>query len=487
VSRHGADARPATQAATPVQIMLALVLLMMAATTGGQEPEPAPVATASHPEAYAPDEDDAPQTETATIENEPKTAELTDKEVALANQSFSEKWRTFRQASQGLLVWDLFDGRVTIRSHARVKVDGTAARGNDTFEAFYGELGESLDFRELSLWAQGTIDHKMRYSLSFDFGADRGLGDAFVEGREEGLSVFGYRIGQFRLGFFQEPFSFERVMSSHYIGFHERSLPVGTFSPGYNVGYMLYDTALNERMQWAVGFFSFGQTNEANASGSVLSVTARVSGLPVFKNDGRTLFHVGASFSTREPRGGTVQYRSRPEARFVDFLIDTGDIDAGRIELFGVESAAVLGSLHVQAELMLSHLSQTAFGDLALWGGYLEAGWFLTGEHHSYDRELGVFSRMQPKADYRGGVRSLFSGNRGGAFELVGRVSTVDLNDGALHGGRMTNVTVGFNWHLSPTSIIKLDGISSSVEDRGRASIFLLRYQYRPMPIPGWR
>ena len=125
-----------------------------------------------------------------------------------AQKNPKEKWNTFKDGFRGLLVWDFFDSRLTIRAHARLQVDGTLARADDKMEQFTGELGNSIDLRRFQLFAQGTIDHHLRYSLSFNFGADAGFGDIFVEGREHGLNVFGYRVGQFRLGSFQEPFSF---------------------------------------------------------------------------------------------------------------------------------------------------------------------------------------------------------------------------------------------------------------------------------------
>jgi len=393
-----------------------------------------------------------------------------------------EKWDTFKDGVRGLLVWDFFDSRLTIRAHARVQIDGTLARADDKMEGFYGELDNSLDLRRLQVFAQGTVDHHLRYSLSFNFGADAGFGDIFVEGREHGLNVFGYRVGQFRLGSFQEPFSFERVMSSYYTGFLERSLPIWTFTPGNNIGYMVYDTTKNKRLTWAVGFFSWGQTNEANASNSVLSVTTRLTWLPVYRDGGRKLLHLGGSFSTRDPNGD-VQYRSRPEARFVNFLVDTGNIPASRIHLYGLELVGVRGPISFQSELIVSQVQGTEFGDVTFWGSYVQVGWFLTGEQRSYDTGMGVFSRVIPKQDSRG----LFKKKPGGGLELTGRISNVDLNEGGINGGKMVDLSFGVNWYLSATSAVKLNYIHSVVKDHGHANIVLLRYQFRPLPVPGWR
>jgi len=446
-------------------------------------PTPIPV-----PESVAEPKTAAEASPAPTTQSEEETPEEPEEQFDLhaypetAKLSPGEKWHTFTDGVRGLLVWDFFDSRLTIRAHARLQVDGTLARADEKMTGFYGSLDNSLDLRRFQVFAQGTIDHHLRYSLSFNFGADAGFGDIFVEGREHGLNVFGYRVGQFRLGSFQEPFSFERVMSSYYTGFLERSLPVWTFTPGNNIGYMVYDTTKNKRLTWAVGFFSWGQTNEANASNSVLSVTTRLTWLPVYRDGGRKLLHLGGSFSTRDPKGD-VRYRSRPEARFVDFLVDTGNIPASRIHLYGLEFVGVRGPLSFQSELIVSQVSGTDYGDARFWGSYVQVGWFLTGEHRSYDTGLGVFSRVIPKEESRG----LFKKKPGGGLELTGRISNVDLNEGGINGGKMVDYSFGVNWYLSGTSAVKLNYIHSVVEDRGHANIVLLRYQFRPLPVPGWR
>jgi len=186
------------------------------------EPTPTPTPVVEEPKA------DGVLTQDEII-NSP---ELSDEEVAdallnrypeAADKSFKEKVGLFGDAVRGLLVWDFFDGKVTVRGHMRIQADGTFAKGNSTFDEYHDELDNGVDLRRLQFFAQGTIDDHLRYSASFNFGVDTGFGEVFVEGRHEGLRVFGYNVGQFRLGFFQEPFGFERVMSSYYTGFVERS------------------------------------------------------------------------------------------------------------------------------------------------------------------------------------------------------------------------------------------------------------------------
>jgi len=79
-----------------------------------------------------------------------------------AKEPAMQKWRTFKEAARGLLVWDFFDGRLTVRAHARTQVDGTMARANSLLEQTTGPLGESINLRRLGAFAQGTIDHRLR-------------------------------------------------------------------------------------------------------------------------------------------------------------------------------------------------------------------------------------------------------------------------------------------------------------------------------------
>jgi phosphate-selective porin OprO/OprP len=246
---------------------------------------------------------------------------------------------------------------------------------------------------------------------------------------------------------------------------------------------MVYDTARKKRFTWAVGFFTFGQNSEANSSKSALSVTGRVTWLPLYREDGRKLFHLGASISSRDPTGGNVRYRSRPEARFVEYFVDTGQFDSSRIGLYGFEIAAMNGPLSLQSEVIASQVSGTDYGQLTLWGGYVEVGWFLTDDHRSYDTGLGVFSKVIPSHPQEG----LFHKKPGGALELTGRISNVDLDDQGLNGGQMVDYSFGVNWYLNATSAVKFNYIYSDVKDQGRANILVLRYQYRPVPVPGWR
>jgi phosphate-selective porin OprO/OprP len=469
---------------TTASRILVLVLLPLAvATTGALA---GPIAGGPQEAEERAGEADAAPTEAEPAEERPPTeggdqARAGDEEADGSDDEAPGRgfrWKQFVSAARGLLTWELFGGRLTLRAGARLQVDGTVVGENDLFKETYGGIDNSLDFRRVRLFAKGTIDDHLRYKLSFDLGSDPGLKDAYIEGIDEGLRVFGYGIGEFRVGHFKEPFSLQRQMSSNDLVFLEWGLPVGSIVPGRNLGFMLHDNAHLGRMSWAVGLFSFGNREEDNQSSSTFSLTGRVTGLPVYRNDGRTLIHVGVSYSSREPLDSEVRYFSRPEARFFSILVDTGSIASQKMNLAGFEAAALKGPFSVQTEAVLSAVSSPELDDPRFWGAYAEVGWFLTGEVRPYKQSNGTFGRVHPGVKYVKGLP--FSRKSGGAFEAALRLSHLDLDDGLVEGGKLTNLGVGFNWYVNPTSRVMFDFINARVEDSGAARILLVRYQYNP-------
>ena len=84
----------------------------------------------------------------------------------------------------------------------------------------------------------------------------------------------------------------------------------------------------------------------------------------------------------------------------------------------------------------------------------------------------GEYEWIPAKWDHRWGF--------GGAIEIIGRVSGLDLNDGLITGGEIFDVSVGLNWYLSHASRVMANYIYSDVEGVGHAHILLLRYQFNP-------
>ncbi len=104
-------------------------------------------------------------------------------------------------------------------------------------------------------------------------------------------------------------------------------------------------------------------------------------------------------------------------------------------------------------------------------GWYANASYFLTGESRVYDVKHGLFKRTKPNSIVgKGGY---------GAWEVAARYSAINLNDGAIKGGRAQNMTIGVNWYATPTirfmgNYVMTDASRSEKED---PNIFQLRGQ----------
>ena len=392
-------------------------------------------------------------------------------------ESFESKWKRFVAGIRGMSRYSLFNDRVKFRIGGKAQFDGTAGSGDDEYEESYLPIESDFGVRRFEVFAAGRIQ-KFNFNFSFEFGPDWGISDAWIEGAEGGLEVWGKYLGKLRVGMMNEPFSLERQTSSYNGGFMERSLPVQTIAPGSNIGAMVHDSGVKGRFSWAAGMFSFGQKNDANASVSALSLTGRFTFLPVYRDKGRDLMHVGLSVSSRSPTGGDTRYRSRPEARFVDYLVDTGDIETGHLTLWGAEFAMIRGPLWVAAEVIQSQVSAPQLDNPNFSGSYVQVGWFLTGDSKPYRTNSGTFDRIRPRNKY--GKGSPFKKKNGGAWEIVGRLSRVDLTDGDVKGGELTDLSAALNWYPNATTRIQLNYIHTNPKDRGSAHIFLLRLQYQP-------
>jgi len=143
-----------------------------------------------------------------------------------------------------------------------------------------------------------------------------------------------------------------------------------------------------------------------------------------------------------------------------------------------VEVAAVRGPLWLQAEYIRTEVSAQSVGDPVFTGSYAQVGWFITGEHRPYRSNSGTFGRMLPRNKYKGG--NPFKKKNGGAWELVGRLSRVDLTEGLVEGGELADISGALNWYINATTRVELNYIYASPKNQGAANIFLLRLQYQP-------
>ncbi len=336
--------------------------------------------------------------------------------------------------------------------------------------------GSGTQFSRARIFVAGRVSEIADFKAEFDFGdGSVEMKDVFAQLREVPW------IGNVRAGHFKEPYTLQRLISSRHIQLMERSV-MNTFSTNRNMGIMIFDDALDGRTTWSLGgFLDVDDTGFAFDDDPNHHLTARVTGIAFERDEGRKLVHLGFSYLHRFVGEG-IRFQSRPESNLspVDF-VDTGFFRASHVDQITPELALVWGPFSLQTEYTLALVDSGRTGDPRFDGFYVEASWFLTGEHRPYAREIGFFRGVRPRRnfDLRGGL---------GAWQLVFRYSWVDLADGAFsdpdpappegRGRRLDNFAVGLNWHLNPYMRIMFNYIRADLDDVGDTNIIQSRLQF---------
>ena len=286
-------------------------------------------------------------------------------------------------------------------------------------------------------------------------------------------------LGNVRIGNQDKPIGMENNTSSTFLPFMERSdnqdAFYGPFDNGYALGVSAWNWSESERLTWQFGVYR-PATNVFGVTLNKTSYGGRVTALPVDDGDGTRLVHVGMGFWGGELVQDELRNRVRPLLRnapgfAVANIADTSEVPGSRQYTLAPEFAFVLGSLTVQAEWAGQFLTDAISSDnqpqgtIFYHGGYVQALYFLTGEHDEYLRQEGVFGRQVPLQDYhlhKDDPRRAF-----GAWQLGLRCGYVDLNDKAIQGGTIYDFTVGLNWYLNANMKVQFNYIVEHRDQSG--------------------
>jgi phosphate-selective porin OprO/OprP len=109
--------------------------------------------------------------------------------------------------------------------------------------------------------------------------------------------------------------------------------------------------------------------------------------------------------------------------------------------MVGIEAYYRPGPLLVGTEYFVQKAKAPESGDPTFHGGDAVVSWLVTGETRAYNTRGGFFNQVSP-------ARTVFEGGPG-AWELVARVSYIDLDSRGIGGGRFWRLTPMVNWYLS--------------------------------------
>jgi phosphate-selective porin OprO and OprP len=370
-----------------------------------------------------------------------------------------------------------------LKVSGKINYDFGNIDADDELQAAFPDFnGFHNDFRRLNVSLFGSAWDILEFKLAVDFANLKDIKDQWFRVTK------GRFLPHFTFGYMKEPFSLEMLTGSNYLVFMEDTLATKSFSPFRNFGITAAGSWQEKRMTWATGFFlntgsysDVGDSQDQISDANGFDLSGRITGLPVYRDDGKELVHLGFSFlhgfrndAEDDP---SAQARTRPESRLTDDrLVDTSIFRTQGRNLIDLEAAWVKGPLSIQGEYFHNFVDSPTSVDLNGW--YVQGSWMLTGETRKYRTAAGVFAGINPE-------RELHLGKSGwGALELALRLSRVDLNDKFIEGGKERNFTAGLNWYLRRKIRFMVNYVHVKVEDRaapdidnGRADIIMTRFQ----------
>lgn len=287
-------------------------------------------------------------------------------------------------------------------------------------------LGFSNEMRRGRLGVEGDIPGGFGYKFEIDFADnDVEITDAIIS---YDAGDFDFTVGQHN-GFQ----GLEELTSSRFISFMERAAFTDAFGferrVGASVGYVEGDVRIN------AGIFTDNIDDLTDDGNNSRGVDGRIVYTPEI---GDTQLHFGASGHYRDLQdmpGG--RYRQRPFIHSTDTrFIDTGTLPVTDETSFGLEAAVISGRFHAATEAHWLNPGLAGMADPTFFGGYVEAGVFLTDDSRGYSG--GRFNRTRPNNPVgEGGM---------GALQFNVRYDRLDLSDGGIFGGEQNLYAASLIW-----------------------------------------
>lgn len=294
-----------------------------------------------------------------------------------------------------------------------------------------GGLGFSNEIRRARLGVEGTIPGDFGYKFEVDVSAgDVEFADAYLSYGKGDLEVI---LGQHNN--FQ---SLEELTSSLHTSFIERAAFTDAFGFERRVGLSGQYSKGAFIAQAGVFTDSIADLNSVGDDNNSYGFDGRLVFMPKM---GANQLHFAGSVHWRDMNDAatSVRYRQRPAIHTTDVrFIDTGTLAGAETETgYGLEAAGIFGPFHIASEAYWQKVGRVGgLSEPTFFGGYVEGGYFFTGESRGY--KAGKFDRVK--------VKNPFDKGGWGALSLNARFDYLDLNDAGIFGGTQNAYQLSLNW-----------------------------------------
>ena len=317
-------------------------------------------------------------------------------------------------------------------------------RGRLMFDAGFTNAPDSTgasdgfgnEVRRARLGASGDMPGGFGYKFEVDFaGNEISVADAILSYENGPIEI---AIGQHNN--FQ---SLEELTSSLHTTFIERAAFTDAFGFERRLGASITYARGDVLAQAGVFTDNLEDTDSKNRGAD-----ARIVFMP---KAGDTQLHFGGSFhyNDLDDPAAQLRYRQRPLVHFTSQrFIDTRSMGADSETGYGLEAAAIAGRFHAAAEGYWQSVDMPGVADdPTFFGGYVEAGVFLTDDTRGY--KGGKFDRTKPSSPVgEGGI---------GSVQFTLRYDHLDLNDLGIVGGRQAGYFAALVWKPTDYTALMLN------------------------------
>jgi phosphate-selective porin OprO/OprP len=331
------------------------------------------------------------------------------------------------------------------------------------------EMEPDLKLRDFRITMSGKL--KVERFLTWKLGImyDAPSSSWFL--RETGIMVGVPELyGNIFFGRTKEGFSLNKVMNGYAGWTMERQMALDVI-PILADGVKWMGFLPKKRLLWNIGVYTDWLSSQQSFSTYAWQFAVRIGWLPFYSD--KNLLHLGVSYRYGEPEDGEIRVRSRPEATPAPYFLDTDKFPAHHSNQLGGEIYFSSGSWMFGTEFYMHQFSSPQTDNPLFRGGDVVASYILTGESRPYSTVSGIYGFVPVN-------KSFFDGGTG-AWEVVLRYSTLDLNGGTLTGGKFWRITPMINWYLSENVRLELAygyGVLNRFNLEGVTQFFQSRIQF---------
>lgn len=372
--------------------------------------------------------------------------------------------------------WNEFDlGFTTLRFGLGIIHEYAAYDQDDEGQAQTDSIGSELenqfDWRDVRFIANGRFNTERPFIWKAAIMYD-GLEEEWTI-RETGLVVGIPELhSEVFIGRQKEGFSLNKTQNGHSTWGNERAMAVDMI-PLMTDGIRWYGYWPRTRLFWSAAGYTDAIYEDHRFATHDWQLSGRFGVRPIYTDRMGDVLHIGLNMRHARPDEGVFRVRSKPESNPAPYFLDTGSFPASHTNSIGPEIYYRRGPLFLGTEFYWHSFDSPETGDPTFFGGDVVVAYLFTGETRPYASTNSTFWFVEPE-------RSVFDGGPG-AWELLVRYSTYDLNDGTFSAGRFWKINPVLNWSL--TTYLKLQlvygyGVLDRFDLDGTTQFFQTRFQF---------